>query len=178
MGTLPPVSSLRSARSPAPGSRRVRPAPTAAARVPRDVRSASVRPNSVHSFPGDDYPPRCRSLISSFRARKETLDSTFGVAHVCYQEGGRNFFNLCDAPLSRRYPVVPYSTQVQEVGVEQWRTRRRHCLGFQRAGRSSEFRSPSSGRKPPTQSHFCPKVNETPESYYWWKGPSHFLGRS
>ena len=78
------------------------------------------------------------------------------LRHVSFsplgQEGGRKYFNLCGALLSCRYPVVPYSTQVQEVGVEQWRTRRRHCLGFQRAGPSSEFRSPSSGRKPPNSS--------------------------
>ena len=62
---------------------------------------------------------------------------------VCFgQEGGKKYFNLSYALLSCRYPVVPYSTQVQEVGVEQWRTRRRHCLGFQRAGPSSEFACP------------------------------------
>ena len=66
--------------------------------------------------------------------------------------GRQKYFNLSDALLSCRYPVVPCSTQVQEVGVEQWHTRRRHCLGFQREDPSSEFRSPSSGRKPPTNS--------------------------
>ena len=32
----------------------------------------------------DDYPPRCRSLSASFVLERKTLDSTFGVARVCY----------------------------------------------------------------------------------------------
>ena len=97
-------------------------------------------------------PPQSSKCVISGSLELGLVLSSVLIFCCLRQEGGRNFFNLSDVPLSCRYPVVPYSTQVQEVGVEQWRTRRRHYLGFQRAGPSSEFRSPSSGRKPPNSS--------------------------